>query len=159
MEKLQICYICKETFEYKHAKDKQFRTVRNHCHYTGEHRGAAHSICNLKYSVPKEISIAFHNESNYDYNFIIKGLVEEFEKHFICLGESTETYITFSGPKEKEVKRIDKKENEITKAISYRLQFINNARFMASSLSSFVKNLPEGILKLNVNLDQCLHEF
>ena len=60
--------------------------------------------------------------------------MEEFEKHFICLGESTETYIIFSGPKEKEVKRIDKKGNEITKAISYRLQFINSARFMARSL-------------------------
>ena len=27
------------------------------CHYTGEYRGAAHSICNLKYCVPKKIPI------------------------------------------------------------------------------------------------------
>ena len=32
----------------------------DHCHYT-EYRGAAQSIYNLKYSVPKIISIAFHN--------------------------------------------------------------------------------------------------
>ena len=28
--------------------------VGGHCHYTSEYRGAAHCICNLKYSVPKE---------------------------------------------------------------------------------------------------------
>ena len=37
-------------------------------------------ICNLKYGVSKEISIVFHNGSNYDYHFIIKELTEEFEK-------------------------------------------------------------------------------
>ena len=26
---------------------------RDHFHYTEEYRGAAHTICNLKYSVPK----------------------------------------------------------------------------------------------------------
>ena len=43
------------------------------CSYTGEYRGAAHSICNLNYSVHKKI-ITFHNGSNYDYHFIIKEL-------------------------------------------------------------------------------------
>ena len=70
-------------------KDKKYRKVRDHCHYTGEYRGAVHTICNLKYSVPKEIPIVFHNGSNYDYHFIIKELVEEFKKQFICLGEYT----------------------------------------------------------------------
>ena len=36
-------------------------------------------IFNLKYSVPKEISIVLHNGSNYDYLFIMKELAEEFE--------------------------------------------------------------------------------
>ena len=42
---------------------------------------------------------------------------------------------------EKEVTRIDKNGEEITKNISYILQFIDSARFMASSLSNLVNNL------------------
>ena len=48
-------------------KDKKYRKVRDHYHYKGKHRGPAHIIYNVEYSVPKKISIAFHNESNYDY--------------------------------------------------------------------------------------------
>ena len=42
--------------------------------------GAMHSICNLKYSLPKKNPIVFHNGSNYDYHFLIKDLAEEFKK-------------------------------------------------------------------------------
>ena len=34
-------------------------------------------MCNLKYSVPKKITIGFHNGSNYDYLFIMKESAEE----------------------------------------------------------------------------------
>ena len=54
-EKAKICYICKEKFENKYLKDKKYRKVRDHCHFTREYRGTVHSICNLKYSVPKKI--------------------------------------------------------------------------------------------------------
>ena len=52
--------------------DKKYRKVRNHCNYTGEYRGAVHSICKLKYCVPQETPTVSHNGSNYDYHFIIK---------------------------------------------------------------------------------------
>ena len=96
-------------------KDKKYRKVRDHCHYTAEYRGAAHSICNKKYTVPETILIAFHYESNCDYHFIIKELAEEFKKQFTCLGENTENYITFTVPIEKEVIRIDKMEKRLQK--------------------------------------------
>ena len=51
----KICYICKQEFENKYVKDKKYRKVRDHCHYTGVYRGAVHSICNLKYSVSKKL--------------------------------------------------------------------------------------------------------
>ena len=61
-------------------KDRKYCKVRYHCHYPGEYTGAVHSIWNLKYSVPRKIPIAFHNGTNYDYNFTIKELAKEFDK-------------------------------------------------------------------------------
>ena len=90
----------------------------------------------------------FINGSKYDYHFIIKELAEESEKQFTCLGENTEKYITFTIPIKKEVKRIDKNGEQIAKNISYILQFIDSARFMASSLLNLVNNLADAIHKI-----------
>ena len=54
--KQKICYICKKEFD---TNDKKKYKVRDHCHYTGKYRGAAHNICNLRYKVPKEIPVVF----------------------------------------------------------------------------------------------------
>ena len=54
-ENAKIRYSCKEKFENKSVKDKKYCKVRDHCHYTGEFKGAVHSISNLKYGVPKKI--------------------------------------------------------------------------------------------------------
>ena len=43
---------------------------------------------------------------------------------------------------------MDKIGEKFTKNISYILQFIDNARFMASSLANLVNNLSEGIHKI-----------
>ena len=106
--KQKICYICKKEFN---NNDKKNYKVRDHSHYMGKYRGAAHNICNLKYKVPKEILIVFHNGSTYDYHFIIKVLVKKFENNFECLGENTEKYITFLVPIKK---NIENKDLEIT---------------------------------------------
>ena len=50
-EEQKVCYICKKEFYYdenEKNKFKLYQKVKDHCHYTGEFRGAAHSICNLK---------------------------------------------------------------------------------------------------------------
>ena len=131
----KVCYICRKEFD---TIDKKYHKVRDHCHYTGKYRGAAHNICNLRYKVPKEIPVVFHNGSTYDYHFIIKELVKEFEGNFYCLGENTEKYITFSVPLKK---KIENKNLEIT----YKIKFIDSFRFMSSSLSKLVDNLSERI--------------
>ena len=141
--KQKIYYICKKEFSNNEKKNYE---VKDHCHYTGKYRGAAHNICNLRYKVPKEIPLVFHNGSIYDYHFIIKELVKEFEANFECLGENTEKYITFSVPIKK---KIENKDFEIT----YKIKFIDSYIFMASSLSKFVDNLSEEIH--NNNCSDC----
>ena len=64
------------------------------------------------------------------------------------LGENTEKYKIFSVPIEKEITKIDKEGNESVATISYKLKFIDSARFMATSLSNLVDNLKEGIHKV-----------
>ena len=98
-------------FEKKNLKINiwKIHKVRDRCHYRGEYRGAAHSMCNLKYSVRKRIPIVFHNAE------------EELKKLFTCSGENTEKYITFSAPIEKEVTRIEKNGKKNTK--NYILHF------------------------------------
>ena len=92
-EKQNVCHICKKEFQ---DDDKNKKKVRDHCHYTGKLRGVAHSECNLRFNVPKKIPMVLHNGLTYDYHFVIKKLVKEFEGEFECLGENTEKYITFS---------------------------------------------------------------
>ena len=69
--KQEDCHICKKGFSADDS-NKKYHKVRDHCHYTGKYRGAAHDICNLRYKIPKEIPVVFHNGSTYDYRFIIK---------------------------------------------------------------------------------------
>ena len=92
----------------------------------------------MRYKIPKEIPVVFHNGSTYDYNFIIKELVTEFHGNFECLGENTAKYITFPVPIKK---KIENKDIEIT----YKIKFIDSYRFMSSSLSKLIDNLFEGI--------------
>ena len=92
----------------------------------------------MRYKIPKEIPVVFHNGSTYDYHFIIKELVKEFEGNFECLGENTEKYITFSAPIKK---KIENKNFEVT----YKIKFIDSYRFMPMPLSKLIDSLSEGL--------------
>ena len=100
--------------------------IRDHCHYTGKYRGTAHDVCNSTYKISKEIPVVFHNGSTYDHHFMIKTLAEEFEGEFECLGENTETYISFSVLIKKEITKKDKDDNDKTTKKSYKIKFIDS---------------------------------
>ena len=137
--KQRVCCICEKEFNTDDS-DKKHHKVKDHCHYTGKYRGAAHNIFNLRYRIPKEIPIVFQNGPTYNYHFIIKELVKEFDGNFECLCENTEKYITFSVPLKKEIKNKDK-----IIEITYKIKFIESYRFMSASLSKLVDNLSEGL--------------
>ena len=49
--KQSICYICKIKFSTNDSNGVPFTkylNIRDHCHYDGKYRGAAHNICNLR---------------------------------------------------------------------------------------------------------------
>ena len=81
------CYFCGKRILKRLSKSKNYRKVRDHCQYTGTYRDKAHCIRNLKFNVPYEIPVVFHNGSNCDYHFIAKELAKEFEGEFECCGK------------------------------------------------------------------------
>ena len=55
-EEQKECYICQKEFCYnknERMKSKLYKKGRDHFHYTGKVRGAAHCIGNLNYKVPQ----------------------------------------------------------------------------------------------------------
>ena len=129
------CYICNKKFIYnkKNKYYKNLMKVKDHDHYTGKYRGAAHSICNLRYKTQEDISVVIHNGSNYDFHLIITELAKEFRSEIHCIPEDKEKYKSFSIPiMHREVNN---------KIINYKLRFIDSARFMRGSLDTQVNNL------------------
>ena len=122
----KYCYICKKTFN----NYKNFIKVADHDHYTGNYRGIAYSICNLRYSTQIDIPIIFHNGRNYDFNLVITELAKEFRSDMRCIPLNTNKYMSFSIPL-----KID------NRCVTYNLKFIDSNRFMNDSLSNLVNNL------------------
>ena len=134
-EEQDACNICEGKFcmDEDDENYKNRKKVKDHCHYTGKFREAAHSIWNLRYKVPDNIPLIIHNAS-YDTHFIINQLAKEFKGQLDCIGENMKKYVTFSVP-------INKKCND-GKTVSYKLKFIDSFRFMSASLSELADNLP-----------------
>ena len=120
--------------------------VRDHCHYTGRYRGAAHNLCNLKYSKPNNISVFFHNLTGYDSHLFIKKLGVT-AGAIDCIPNNEENYISFS--KTIISGEYTNKKGE-TKNKYFKIVFKDSLKFMASSLEALVNNLPEGALN-NLN--------
>ena len=77
-EESKRCSLCNQSFNTnKQSKYyKKYKKVRDHCHYTGIYRGAAHYLCNLRYQEQRDIPVILHNGSNYDFHLSIKDLAK-----------------------------------------------------------------------------------
>ena len=134
--KASKCWICGKLLN---IEDR----VRDHCHYTGRYRGAAHNRCNLKFSKPNNISVFFHNLSGYDSHLFIKKLNTTMGT-IDCIPNNEEKYISFS----KTIKTgeyINKKGK--TKNKYFKIVFKDSMKFMASSVEALVNNLSEDDFK------------
>ena len=54
----KVCYICRNGFNTD-DNNKEYHKVRDHCHFTGKHRGTTHNVCNLRYNEPKKFHLFF----------------------------------------------------------------------------------------------------
>ena len=81
------CWIC-------NGKSDDDVKVRDHCHFTGRYRGAAHNSCNLKNKRKKTIftPVVFHNLSEYDSHLFVKNLGFS-ERNIDCIPNNEERYV------------------------------------------------------------------
>ena len=126
------CWICGKLLN---IQDR----VRDHCHFTGRYRGAAHNKCNLKYSKPNNISVFFHNLTGYDSHLFIKKL-NVTEGNIDCIPNNEEKYISFS--KTIKTGEYTNKKGE-TKDKNFKIVFKDSMKFLLSSVEALVNNLPK----------------
>ena len=147
-EKAEVCYICKEEL----LADK----VRDHCHFTGKYRGAAHNSCNLQCRKPLVLPDIFYNLQGYDAHLFIKQL-SCLPGELNCIPSTEEKYISFS--KKIKVDEYRSRRTGETIPLYFEIRFINSFKFLQSSLTNLVSNLqPDDLLntkeifKENINL-------
>ncbi|XP_053214141.1 uncharacterized protein LOC128397439 [Panonychus citri] len=84
-----VCHICNKEIIKGEVK------VRDHDHFTGKYRGAAHSPCNLKMATPNYIPVVFHNLKNFDSHIILKAIEKEMFTKVKIIPQNMEKYISF----------------------------------------------------------------
>ena len=146
-DKAVNCHICSRELK----EDK----VRDHCHFTGKYRGAAHNSCNIRCRKPRVLPVIFHNLQGYDAHLFIKQLAT-LPGGLNCIPSTEEKYISFS----KDIKVGEYKDpSGKVKPINFEIRFIDSFKFLQTSLANLVSNLsPDDFhntkkaFKKNVNL-------
>ena len=143
------CWICNNQFV---DDDK----VRDHCHYTGKYRGAAHGKCNLALKKDKTIPVGFHNGTKYDFHLLVRelGCVNGYIR---TIARNSEQYISV----EKAVRigettvvdnngdpKLDKTGKPLTKRDTWYIRLVDTLGFLQASLANCVKTFPRDEFKM-----------
>ena len=144
------CWICGGPFQsYSRGDCHRLWKVKDHCHITGEYRGAAHSKCNQQLRIDPfrtPIPVYFHNLKNYDSHHLISAVGRTEEKTTTC---------TDKDGKDKPVTVTDGKLSGICqnmeKLISFswgQFRFVDSYAFLSRSLDHLVTNTPKECLTI-----------
>ena len=106
--------------------------MRDHCHFTGEFRGAAHQYCNLMLRKRLKIPAFFHNFTGYDSHLLFKSLS--------CVKQPVEVL----------AKNLEK----FTSLSIGNIEIKDSLNFMGCSLDKLVSNLKEKGKKENMTLKE-----
>ena len=115
-----ICWICEKLI------DDDDKKVRDHCHVTGNFRGAAHWSCNKNLQLTKNLPVIFHNLRGYDSHLIFNEL-NKFDMKIEVIPNRLKKYMTFF--------------------LNKNLVYIDSMEFINSSLEKLVKNLSDNGFK------------
>ena len=142
------CHICN--------KPLNGDSVRDHCHFTGKYRGAAHNKCNLMCKKPRILPVIFHNLQGYDAHLFIKQIAR-LKGKLNCIPSTEEKYISFS----KSIKVGEYYCLKLGKMcpINFEIRFLDSFKFLQTSLANLVSNLSKEdfhntkhVFKKNVDL-------
>jgi len=143
-EKAAECWICKNPFEDGEKK------VRDHYHYSGKFRGAAHNQCNLLFQKLKHVPVILHNLAGYDSHIFINSLGKT-QGNIDCIPNNEEKYICFS-----------KSVNDENSHLKYKIRFIDSLKFMSNGLDKLTNNLErsqfENMKTHSKNFELCLRK-
>ena len=131
------CHICEQKL-FIDKKTGKILKVRDHCHFTGKYRGAAHNECNLKCRKPLILPVIFHNLQGYDSHHFINQLAKVSGDLF-TIPSTEEKYISFS--KFITVEQYYSKNMGKLLPKKFEIRFIDSLKFLQSSLSKLVENL------------------
>ena len=124
--------------------------MRDHCHFTGKYRGAAHNKCNLSCRKPLILPVMFHNLQGYDAHLFIKQLAKV-PGDLFAIPTTEEKYITFS--KFIAVDQYYSKKQERVLSKNFEIRFIDSFKFLQTSLANLVSDLqPSDFKNLQKNI-------
>ena len=122
------CWVCRKQFTLIDQVAHNDPPVRDHCHYTGKYRGAAHNSCNLRIRRTRTIPVLFHNFTNYDNHLFVRSL-GKIEGDINVIARNDEKHISVT------------KEICVSEKSKWKLRFSDTSSFMLVSLALHVSNL------------------
>ena len=130
--------------------------VRDHCHFTGKFRGAAHGKCNLALKKDKTVPVGFHNGTKYDFHLLVREL-GRVNGHIRTIARNSEQHISVEkAVRISETTVVDKNGGPkldaatgkpVTKKDTWYIRLVDTLGFLQTSLVNCVKTFPRSEFK------------